>query len=181
MLVARPDEGQGPKAPGDDRALVDEPDHRGLTLLDPHPGAAHEHLERVARAHGEADPLPLHRDEQAAAPHLEPEGESRPGHRQARVEGQRAVVVAQSTETVDERVPHPTGRRDVHAVCGIAVQIGEVDEEAGVEVLAGEVAIAHLCGDDRLNDGGQGGVSRRQRVVVLEVGELLLIGEELTL
>ena len=50
------------------------------------------------------------------------------------IEGDRAVVVAHPAEAVDQRVPDAAGGGDVHAVAGVAVQVGQVDEQRAVEV-----------------------------------------------
>ena len=91
------------------------------------------------------------------------------------------AVVAEAAEAVDQRAPHAAGRRDVDAVGGVVVPVGEVDEQGVDEVAQGEVAVADLGGDDRLHDGRQRRVAGGDRVVVLEVGALLLGGEQLAL
>ena len=90
------------------------------------------------------------------------------------------MVVAEPSEAVHQGVPDAAGRRDVHAVAGVAVQVGEVDEDALHEGLERAVLVADLSGDDRLDDGGQRRVAGRDRVVVLVVGALLLRRERFT-
>ena len=98
----------------------------------------------------------------------------RPVRGQPRVERQLAEVVAHAAEAADQRRPDAAGRGDVHAVGGVVVEVGEVDEDRLPEVLQRQVLVAHLRREDRLHDGRQRRVARGQRVVVLEVGELVL-------
>ena len=91
-----------------------------------------------------------------------------------RVEAQPAVVVAHAAEPVDERAPHAAGGGDVQAVDGVAVEVGEVDEQGVEEVVEGRLVVADLGRDDRLHDRRERRVAGRDRVVVLEVLALLL-------
>ena len=118
------------------------------------------------------------RDPHPGAAPGEPEGQRLPAVGQPRVEAQPAAVVAHAAEAVDQRGPHAAGRGHVHAVDGVAVQVGQVDEQR----LAGssrrrQLVVADLGGDDRLHDRRQRRVAGGDRVVVLEVGALLLGGE----
>ena len=90
-------------------------------------------------------------------------------------------MVAQAAEAVDKRVPHAAGGGDVDAVAGIGVQVREVDVQAAQEVLHGHVLVPDLGGDHRLDDARQRRVARGDRVVVLEVGALLVRRELVTL
>ncbi len=65
----------------------------------------------------------------------------------------------------------------MHAVGGVAVQVGQVDVQRLVEVAQRRVVVADLGRDDRLHARRQRGVAGGDRVVVLEVGALLLVGE----
>ena len=57
------------------------------------------------------------------------------------------------------------------------MQIRQVHVESRQEVLHRHVLVADLGGNHRLHHPGQGGVPRGDRVVVLEVGAFLLLGE----
>ena len=131
--------------------------------------------------HGERDLVSgqVHPDPGA----LQGDAEAHPVPRlgQPRVEGDHAVVVAHPAEPVRQAVPHPAGRGHVHPVGGVAVQVGQVDEQRAVEVAQRQLAVADLGGDDRLHHPGQGGVAGGDRVVVLEVGALLLGAEVVAL
>ena len=90
-------------------------------------------------------------------------------------------MIAHPAEPVDQAAPDPARRGNVQPVDGVAVQVHQVDVQGLMEVTQGDLVVAHLGGDDRLDDRGKSGVSRRDRVVVLEVGLLLLGGEPVTL
>ena len=116
-------------------------------------------------------------DQQPRAAPGDAEAQARPADGQPGVEGEPAVAVAHAGEAEDQGAPHAAGRGDVQAVDGVLVEVGQVDVQRLPEVVHRRLVVAHLGGDDRLHDGRQRGVAGRDRVVVLEVG-LLLLGRE---
>ncbi len=167
-LVAEHTVDAGPLPVERDRQRLVE---RHRVLLAAHPDA---HLGLLGKEH---------RDRDGLLGELHPEARSAPGHREAEqwpltwqtgVEGEPAVAVTHAGEPEDERAPHAPGRGDVKTVDGVGVKVAEVDVDRATEVVHRRLVVADLRRDDRLHDRRQGRVTRGDRVVVLEVGSLLL-------
>ena len=146
-------------------ARLDAADRRAVAALDRDRWAV-EHVDRAA--------VGIELDAHARPVSLHPERDALPRRRQAGREPQRRPRVVQPGEPEDDRAPHPTGRGDVDAVAGVAVGVGEVDEQRLAEVADGELVVADLRRRHRLDARRQRRVAGRDRVVVVEVAALLL-------
>ena len=82
-----------------------------------------------------------------------------------------------AAEPADEGGPGAGQGRDVEAVPGVVLAVLEVHEGGLGEVVVGELEVADLGRHDGLGAGGQGRVPDGERLVVVEVAELLLGGE----
>src|SRR5699024_6926501 len=83
----------------------------------------------------EGDLLPHQPHPEAGTAHGEREHHFGPVLGKARVEGDPPLVVPHPAEAVHQGVPDAAGGGDVHAVGGVAVEVGEVHEEPGAEVV----------------------------------------------
>ena len=99
-----------------------------------------------------------------------------PSHADGRLGVNRSAVPESNSPANpnDDRAPHPAGRGDVDAVAGVAVGVGEVDEQRLAEVVDGQLVVADLRRRHRLHARRQRRVAGRDRVVVVEVAALLL-------
>ena len=79
------------------------------------------------------------------------------------------AVVAQCRRSRGGAQPGAGERGEVQAVGGVAGQVVQVDERRLAEVVVGEVEVADLGGDDRLDRRRQRRVADGDRLVVLEV------------
>ena len=73
--------------------------------------------------------------------------------RQARGEAERPVVIAQPAEAGHGGDPGTRQRGQVDAVLGVVVYVPEVHQRGLGEVVMGELDVAHLGGDHRLDEG----------------------------
>ena len=105
------------------------------------------------------------------------EGEAFEERRQARLERQLAVVVAHPADARHGGDPGAGERRDVHAVARVVLEVAQVHERGLGEVVVGELEVADLGRDHRLRARRQRRVANRQPLVVVEVAQLLLVGE----
>ena len=119
----------------------------------------------------------VHVDLQAAAAVAHAERQPGQGAGQARLEGQRAAVVAHPAEAGDRGDPRAGERCDVQAVAGVLHQVAEVHPGGLAEVVVGELDVPDLRRDDRLGARAQRAVAHRDRLVVGEVARLLLVAE----
>src|SRR4029453_5384630 len=87
----------------------------------------------------------------ASATECDLERQAGPRLRHPGGEGDGSFIVAHTPEPKGQNVPAPAGGSHVDPIAGVAVQIGEVDEQRIVEVAQREIAVSDLCGDDRLH------------------------------
>ncbi len=70
--------------------------------------------------------------------------------------------------------PHAAGVRHVHALSGVAMRVGQVEEQRPVEVLHCQLVVADLGRHDGLHTRRQRRVAGGDRVVEIEVAPLLV-------
>ena len=96
---------------------------------------------------------------------------------EARGEAQPSVAGAQAREAPDQARPTAGQRGEVQAAGTVVVAVLEVEQRRLGEVVVGQLDVAHLGGDHRLDGSRQGRVPDRVLLVVLEVAQLLVVGE----
>src|SRR5918995_2988734 len=112
-------------------------------------------------------------------PVTEPQRECQcvPDLRQGGRKRQAAVEGANAAKPKDQRRPHAGGRRDLDAIRDVTGDVGQVHEQRKVEVLDRLELATDLGGEDALHACRQRGVTRGERIVIVEVAPLLLLGE----
>ena len=133
----------------------------------------------VAQGVGDVGVVGVDGDPEIAPP--QPEPKSRNAIGQLGIQGQDALVVAQATETVDQRHPGAGQRRHVQPVAGVAVQVAQVDQRGLVRVVMGQLQMPDLGAHHRLSARRQRRVAHHAPLVVVDVARLLLGCERVAL
>ena len=94
-----------------------------------------------------------------------------------RGEAEPAAVVAHPAEPGDRGDPGSGHRGDVQAVARVVLEVADVHQGCLAEVVVGQLEVAGLGSDDRLDAGRERRVAYGQLLVVGEVAGLLLGGE----
>ena len=119
--------------------------------------------------------IPMCDDDSEPAPAIsESEGHAGQAGRQAGCEGEHGAVITHPAEAGDRDKPRARKRREMDAVPRVGAEITQVDVRGFAEVVVGQVQMADLGRDDRLDGGRERRVPYGDALVVLEVARLLL-------